>query len=116
MEISEIPDPVRDDAPEHDQFDLPEQVDTRQYGLVAVDYNGERYCMECANPEYVDLARREPREIPYGGPVPEGTEVDCPGHSCGHCHRHIGGMILLHYDGVCYPDSCPKEGGWVAEL
>lgn len=116
LDRDEIPSPVADDAPGPDEFDLPEQVNSTAHGLVAVDFDGERYCMECANPEYVALARSDPRQIPYGGPVDRGAEVDCPGHACGHCHRHIGGMTLLHYDGVCHPDSCPKAGGWVADL
>lgn len=105
-----IPDPVRTDAPSPDEFDRGESVDVplRPDSLIAVDFDGERYCMECANPEYVELCNDDPRKIPYGGPVPRGSEVDCPGSSCGNCLRMIEGFTILHYDGVC-GEYCPEQ-------
>lgn len=114
LEDNEIPEPVADDAPDPDQFEAGETVNTTMRNLCAVDYDGARYCMDCANPEYVDLARSEPRRIPYGGPVPTGSEVDCPGHACDHCHRRIGDMVILHYGDVCDPFSCPDMTAEVA--
>ena len=105
-----IPEPIADDAP------CPDDVDgdtvrfpgTALYDVVAVDYDGERYCRDCANPKYVKLCKEDPYKIPYGGPVDRGNEVDCPGSACGHCHRRIEDLTVLHYDDVCLPGSCPE--------
>jgi hypothetical protein len=111
LDADEIPEPIADNAPTPDQFDAGEEVHhpgTSLTDVVAVDYDGERYCRECANPEYVRLCKDAPRQIPHGGPVDRGSEVDCPGSTCGHCLRRIADMTVLHYDGVCQPDSCPE--------
>lgn len=118
LDESEIPSPVADDAPDPEQFDPGEGVRTPGTGLydvVAVDHDGARYCLECANPEYVALCKDDPRQIPYGGPVERGSEVDCPGSACDHCLRRIEDMTVLHYDGVCDPFSCPDMAGVVRD-
>lgn len=115
---SEIPSPVADDAPDPDDFDAGETVEypgTSTTDVVAVDFDGGRYCRECANPEYVELCRESPRSIPYGGPVERGSEVDCPGTACDHCLRRIADMTVLHYDDVCDPFSCPDMRGVVRD-
>lgn len=107
---SDIPNPVADDAPDPDQFDTGDEVHIPGSGItdvVAVDYDGGRYCLECANPDYVELCKDDPRQIPFGGPVDRGSEVDCPGSACDHCHRRIADMTVLHYGDVCDPFSCP---------
>jgi hypothetical protein len=117
LDESEIPNPVAADAPSPDDVDS-ETVRTPGTSLsdvVAVDHDGARYCMECANPAYVELCREDPRQIPYGGPVDRGSEVDCPGSSCDNCLRRIGDMSILHYDAVCDPFSCPDMTVWVAD-
>jgi len=105
-----IPHVLSDDAPtpataEGDTVDTVIVVDGRRY--VGADYDGERYCADCINEEYLRYGVEDPYQIPYGGPLPEGFENDCPGHACGNCLRHIEGQTLLHYDGVCHPESCP---------
>lgn len=102
---TDIPDPVSDDAPEPSPG---ESVRAVRDGLIAADHDGARYCMECANPDYVELCREDPYAIPYGGPVPDGAKADCPGYACDHCLRSIEGFDLLHYGGVCHPDTCPQ--------
>jgi hypothetical protein len=104
----DIPPVVRDDAPEPGDFGDGAVADTTRDGLCAVDYDGGRYCLDCANPEYVELCKGDPRQIPYGGPVPVGSEVDCPGSACDNCLRMIDEMTVLHYDSVCQPGSCPE--------
>ena len=108
---NDIPDVLADDAP------TPEDVDSdvvESYVLIGgrrwigADYDGERYCIECVNEEYLRYGIEDPYRIPYGGPYPFGAEVDCPGSSCGHCLRRIGHETVLHYDGVCHPDSCSE--------
>lgn len=103
-----IPHPVADDAPSPGEVgDEVRTPGTATFDVVAVDHDGGRYCMECANPEYVDLCKGDPRQIPYGGPVDRGSEVDCPGSACDNCHRRIVDMTVLHYGDVCDPFSCP---------
>jgi hypothetical protein len=107
-DTDDIPVPVADDAPTPDQFDLPSEAPDLFAGdLAAVTHDGEVFCLECANPEYVDLCNEDPRQIPYGGPVLRSGEWDCPGPSCGHCFRRIAHLTVLHYDGVCKPATCP---------
>ena len=105
-----IPHVLSEEAPtpetaEGDTVDTVIIIDGRRY--VGADYDGERYCAECINEEYLRYGVEDPYRIPYGGPLPEGFESDCPGHACGNCLRQIEGQTLLHYDGVCHPDSCP---------
>jgi len=102
---TDIPAPIATDAPAPD--DVGEEVrhpGTKLYDVVAVTHDGAVICRECANPEYVSLARESPREIPHGGPVDRGTEWDCPGPACDNCHRRITSVSILHYDGVCDPE------------
>lgn len=110
MKQSDLPNPVADDAPDPDDVDGDTVDATVRIGgerYVGADYDGSRYCAECVNIEYLRLGVEDPYQIPYGGPVPEGSEVDCPGSACDHCHRRIEGMTVLHYDAVCDPWSCP---------
>jgi hypothetical protein len=111
MDMSNI-DPIADDAPTPDDFEDGETADTvyrtSRRRLIAVDFDGGRYCIDCASEEYIELCLGDPREIPYGGPVPEGSEVDCPGSSCDHCLRKIEGETILHYDDVC-GEYCPER-------
>ena len=112
MANDDIPDVVADDAP------TPETAAGEAVGityttddgteLIAVDRDGERYCIECASEAYIERAYHRPRSIAFGGAVPEGSEVDCPGHSCGNCHRRVRGFTVLHYEGVCQPEYCPQ--------
>lgn len=99
---------------EGDTVDTVLRINGRRY--VGADYNGERYCADCINEEYLRYGVEDPYRIPYGGPLPEGFEVDCPGHACGNCLRHIEGQTLLHYDSVCDPHSCPDMTVYVALL
>lgn len=94
--MGDIPNPVADGAPNPELFEPGETVRATRNGLIAVDHDGARYCLECANPDYVELCRENPRAIPYGGPVPTNVEVDCPGHACDHCLRKIAGQRLIH--------------------
>lgn len=106
----DYPDPIAPDAP------TPEEADgdtvrvpgTRLGDVVAVTHDGEVLCLDCAAEDYVDLCRDDPRQIPYGGPVDRGTEWDCPGPTCGNCHRRIESVTVLHYDGVCQPGWCDE--------
>ena len=107
----DIPHVLSDDAPtpataEGDTVDTVIVIDGRRY--VGADYDGERYCADCINEEYLRYGVEDPYQIPYGGPLPEGFENDCPGHACGNCLRHIEGQTLLHYDGVC-GEYCPLD-------
>lgn len=34
-------------------------------------------------------------------------EWDCPGANCGHCGISLD-VRVIHYDGVCQPDTCPE--------
>lgn len=34
-------------------------------------------------------------------------EWDCPGANCGHCGIQLD-VRVIHYDGVCQPDTCPQ--------
>lgn len=110
-DTNELPEPVADDAPtpEETTSDTVREPGTGLYDIVAVTHDGAAYCLECANPEYVDLCRENPRQIPYGGPIDRGTDWDCPGPSCDHCHRRITSVNILHYDGVCRSDWCPNQ-------
>lgn len=114
-----IPHPLDEEAPtpetaEGDTVDTVITIDGGRY--VGADYNGERYCADCINEEYLRYGVEDPYRIPYGGPLPEGFESDCPGHACGNCLRHIEGQTLLHYDSVCDPHSCPEMTVYVALL
>jgi hypothetical protein len=107
-----VPDVLRPDAPTPDTA-AGETVGftyttTDGMELIAVDHNGERYCIDCATMEYIREAHHNPDIIPAGGAVREGAEVDCPGSTCGHCHRRIRRFTVLHYDGVCQPETCPQ--------
>lgn len=101
----DIPNPIAEDAPDPQEFEPGETVDAtiringRRYA--GADYDGERHCADCVNVEYLKLGIEDPYQIPFGGPLPAGAEVDCPGSSCGNCHRRISQMTTLHYDGVC---------------
>lgn len=113
-----IPHVLAEDAPtpesaEGDSVATTIRVAGRRY--VGADYDGARYCAECINPEYLEYGVDDPYQIPYGGPLPEGFEVDCPGASCGNCLRRIEGATVLHYDGVCHPDSCSDMTVYVAD-
>lgn len=113
-----IPHVLAEDAPtpetaEGDTVDAVITIGGRRY--VGADYDGERYCAECINEEYLRFGVEDPYRIPYGGPLPEGFESDCPGHACSNCLRQIEGQTLLHYDGVCHPDSCPDMTVYVAD-
>ena len=113
-----IPHVLSEEAPtpetaEGDTVDTVIVIDGRRY--VGADYDGERYCADCINEEYLRYGVEDPYRIPYGGPLPEGFESDCPGHACGNCLRHIEGQTLLHYDSVCDPHSCPEMAVGVAD-
>lgn len=105
---ADVPEPIADDAPNPDESGPDATVGAEYRGQIAFDYDGDRYCVECISQEYADLALKDPYQIPYGGPVPSGAEVDCPGYGCGHCLRKIEGFTLLHYDGVC-GENCPEN-------
>lgn len=113
---SDIPTHIADDAPDPDQFDAGEAVETTYKGHIAFDHDGARYCPDCINPEYADLCLEDPRKIPHGGPVEAGAEADCPGYyGCGHCNRKITGFTALHYGGVCDPFTCPDMATRIAD-
>lgn len=106
-----IPDPIAADAPTPDTVDgdTVREPGTGLHDTVAVTHDGAVYCIECAAEEYVSLADRDPRQIPYGGPVLRSHEWDCPGPSCGNCHRRIASVNILHYGDVC-GEYCTRGG------
>lgn len=106
----DMPDPIAADAPSPDDVEgdtVSEYVHIDGTRWIGADYDGARYCIECINLDYLRYGIQDPYRIPYGGPNRYGAEVDCPGSSCDHCHRHIANETILHYDGVCRPDWCP---------
>lgn len=112
--MQDLPNPVADDAPEP-HMESGGRVQATYRGMVAFDHDGERYCAECVNPGYADVCLEDETAIPHGGPVPSGSEIDCPGASCGNCLRRIEGFTVLHYDGVCQPEYCPDMAVEVAD-
>lgn len=100
----DAPDP---ETAEGDDVDSKVRIDGSWW--IGADYDGARYCLDCINEDYLRYGIEDPYRIPYGGPLPLGTEVDCPGHACDNCHRHLAGQTLLHYDGVC-GEYCPENG------
>lgn len=106
----DMPDPIAADAPSPDEAEgetVSRYVTINGSRYIGATYDGGVYCMECTNVEYLRYGIEDPYRIPYGGPYPFGTEVDCPGSACDHCHRRLEHTTVLHYDGVCHPDSCP---------
>ena len=113
----DMPRPLDPDAPspdeaEGDSVEKSILLNGRRY--IGATYDGDVYCVECINLAYLKYGIEDPYRIPYGGPYPLGTEVDCPGSSCGNCLRRIEGTTVLHYDGVCDPHSCPDMTVYVA--
>ena len=112
MAVDDIPDVIAADAPtpETAASGAVRTTYTTDDGatLVAADCDGGRYCIECASEAYIERAHDDPRTIAFGGVVPEGAAVDCPGSTCGHCLRRIRGFTVLHYDGACQPATCPR--------
>ena len=114
----DMPRPLDPDAPspdeaEGDSIDRSIRLSGQRY--IGATYDGDVYCLDCINLAYLKYGIEDPYRIPYGGPYPLGTEVDCPGSSCGHCPRRIEGTTVLHYDGVCDPHSCPDMTVRVAD-
>lgn len=106
-----VPPHLDDEAPtpaeaDGDEVDAVATIEGRRYG--AADFQGARYCIDCANRDYVEFGHHHPRAIPYGGPVEEGGETDCPGHGCDHCHRLITSLDVIHYAGTCQPQTCKR--------
>jgi len=115
---TDIPDPIADDAPTPDEVDsdsVDRSVRIQGQRWIGATHDGEVYCLDCISEEYLRFGIEDPYQIPYGGPYPLGTEVDCPGSSCGHCLRRLEGATVLHYDGVCDPFSCPDMAVRVAD-
>ena len=105
----DMPRPLDPDAPSPDEAEgdsVDRTVRLKGGRYIGATYDGDVYCLDCINLDYLRYGIEDPYQIPYGGPYPLGTEVDCPGSTCGNCLRRIEGTTVLHYDGVCDPHSC----------
>ena len=114
----DMPRPLDPDAPspdeaEGDSIDRSIRLSGQRY--IGATYDGDVYCLDCINLDYLKYGIEDPYRIPHGGPYPLGTEVDCPGSYCGNCLRQIEGVTVLHYDAVCHPDSCPDMTVHIAD-
>lgn len=65
--------------------------------IVAYDYDGARYCVECAEQDNrIDREqfRNRPKEVAYGGAVREGAEADHEQY-CGRCLIKIPEIVVI---------------------
>ena len=86
---------------------------------VHIEHKADVFCPDCARDILGDdLYARVKQEAPgydhdradeLGGvsAVFSTSEWDCPGASCGHCGIPLD-VRVLHYDGVCQPDTCSR--------
>jgi len=70
------------------------EMGSKLYDIVAYDFDGDRYCPDCVSAEYQDLCFNSASDIPAGGPVNRGTEVDYVA-TCGHCGITISDLAVI---------------------
>lgn len=89
-------------------------------GVAAVymEHKADVFCGTCAREMLGDDLFEQLKEGDLGYDHPKADELgnvaavlsseewDCPGPNCGHCAVGID-VRVIHYDGVCQPDTCP---------
>lgn len=86
---------------------------------VYMEEKADVFCQTCARGILGDELLEQLKEDALGYDHPKADELgnvaavlsseewDCPGARCGHCGIQLD-VHVIHYDGVCQPDTCPQ--------
>jgi len=111
---------------QYDRFERADSEYTAEtFGLwpgvaaVHMEHHADVFCQTCARDILGDDLFEQLKQDDLGYDHPKADELgnvavvlsdeewDCPGSDCGHCGIPLD-VRVIHYDGVCQPDTCPQ--------